>query len=325
MNIFGNEQDNVFGNALTTLNTTVSSITGKVQNQKQRVAKYKQELISKLQVINNALIYLKQNTNIKSAKNLKEQVESLKKDLTNATAELTKKKEELNTCKTVLDTLQRQMQDLGTKIEEKDRQITELNNASRDKDAKLSELQNDKSELLKEKQTIETNLANANKQLTKLSDDIGTINNKLGQNVSEIDTIMDGLDKAPEDIDTHFEIMRSNIEQITNMINGSNSNNDNEPNYNGVNPMNRPMYKQKIFNPANPLQPKDRFGIPQPRPNPKDQTGGKHKTHKRRYKKHTLKGGYVYNSSSKLDKASAVILTSSKDKSVKKKSKRQKT
>ena len=201
------------------------------------------------------------------------------------------------------------MQDLGTQIEEKDRQITELNNASGGKDAKLSELQNDKSELLKEKQTIETNLTNANQQLTKLTDEIGTINNKLGQNVSEIDTIMDGLDKDTSDIDTHFKIMRSNIEELTKMINnGSNSNNDQ---VNGVNPMNRP-----------------RFGIPQPRPRPNEQTGGKHKTHKRRYKrtyKRTLKGGYVYNSSSKLDKASAVILTSSKDKSVKKKSKRQKT
>ena len=306
MNLFGNNPDNVFGNALTTLNATVSSITGKVQKQKQRVATYKQQLLIKLNGISKALTYLKQNTNIKSSENLKEQVESLKKDLTNATSELTKKKEELNTCKTVLETLQTQMQDLGTQIEEKDRQITELNNASGGKDAKLSELQNDKSELLKEKQTIETNLTNANQQLTKLTDEIGTINNKLGQNVSEIDTIMDGLDKDTSDIDTHFKIMRSNIEELTKMINnGSNSNNDQ---VNGVNPIIRP-----------------RFGITQPRPN--DKSGGKRKTrrHYKRTYKRTLKGGYVYNSSSKLDKASAVILTSSKDKSVKKKSKRQKT
>ena len=320
MNLFGNNPDNVFENALTTLNTTVSSITGKVEQQKERVAKYKQELISKLLDISNALIYLKQNTKTKSG--LKEQVKSLKQDLTKATAELTKKKEELNTCKPALETLQTQMQNLVTKIEEKDRQIKELNTASRDKDTTLSKLQNDKSELLNEKQEIDNKLTKTSNQLTELTNDIGKINNTLGQNVSEIDTIMDGLDKAPsnEDIDTHFEIMRTNIEQITKMINGSNSNNDNEPN-NRV----HPRYTQNFVNRPNPLL----SPIPlQSRPRPNNPTGGKRKTHKRRYKrtyKRTLKGGYVYNSSSKLDKASAVILTSSKDKSFKKKSKRQKT
>ena len=47
------------------------------------------------------------------------------------------------------------------------------------------------------------------------------------------------------------------------------------------------------------------------------------KRHKRRYKrtcKSVLKGGYVYSSSSKLDKSSSIISSSSKGKSVKDKS-----
>jgi hypothetical protein len=65
---------------------------------------------------------------------------------------------------------------------------------------------------------------------------------------------------------------------------------------------------------------------------PSIKTGGKRKTMKKRYKKRrykrtckrALKGGYVYSSNSKLDKVSSLILSSSKDKSIKKKSKRQK-
>jgi small-conductance mechanosensitive channel len=163
------------------------------------------------------------------------------------------------------------------------------------------------------KQTIEAELAAKNKQLSTLSERILEINNNLEIEIGHIDTIMNELDTNSTDVDQQFTLIQNNIDAITKIINGSNS----------VNPMDRNIYKQQV-NPPNPLQPSN-YRVPRDR----DKfMGGKRKTQKRRYKrthKRALKGGYVYNSSSKLDKASAVILTSSKDKSVKKKSKRQKT
>ena len=349
-----------FENALNTLNATVSSIAEKVDNQKNRVASYKRDLIGKLGQIANSITNLRNAGKLDSIPQLKSHIAKLTQKLTDKDTELAETNKTLNACQGKIRELQEQINALTRQISEKDTQIQQLETSNKNKDDEIAQLKTEKQALEQEKQAIETNLATATQEISTLSRRILDINDSLKTQIDKIVTIMDDLDVNHTEVDQQFTLIQNNIDTITKMINDGSSGGDQsslagstvipynvDDNINKlrelINLPNKSMYEKFIgtlkptvmnsvvqnmseFKQGNETNMRDIFTKNNIRVSSVTR-GGKHKTmkkrHKRRYKrtcKSVLKGGYVYSSSSKLDKSSSIISSSSKGKSVKDKS-----
>ena len=291
---------NVFDNALSTLNNTVGSITNKVEEQKGRANEYKAYIIAELGKLSAKIQTLR---TLGSCETLKREIADLKQQLQAKTDELTTANNSATALQTQVRELHQQIDTLTSQIADKDAQIKQLNSANSGKDGEIGNLQNEKRVLEEQKQTAEHNLASVNE---RMSGEITAINNRLQEQIKLIDTIMDELSNEgnKREMDSQFNLINRNIDDIVSIVNS--------PGQAGA----TTGSVREIIDAINAKNAKTKDS------SSSSSKGGKRKTMKRRRKrtcKSVLKGGYVYSSSSKLDKSSSIISSSSKDKSPTKK------
>lgn len=250
-----------------------------------------------------------------------------------------------------------QIQQLKNSNGEKDAEITRLNS---EKQTLLQEKQTAENNLAETNQQMEAltaRILEINDNLKTQIELIVTIMNDLDVNVDDVEGQFTSIQKNIDDITKMVDVgptgrvqsslagstvvpynVDDNINKLRELINSSDSkiryetfikNLDNKYGNSRVGEQvksNIPEFKQGNVDNMRRIFEINKVVVPS-----SIKRGGKRKTMKKRYKrrckrtcKRALKGGYVYSSNSKLDKVSSLILSSSKDKSIKKKSKRQK-
>lgn len=334
------------------LNTSITSITNKVNGQKAIVANYKQKLINKLGELFTQIQQLKENPALASIPQLKQQLQQipeLQEQLKNTNIELE------NTKAIVID-LQKQIEKFEADIADRDKQIKELTDLNNNKDKDLSDLNDQVTKLTEEKTAIQNQLTDKTAEMNDLVTRIGNINTYLLQQIGLIDTITAELgDLDSGNIGDQFKAISENIQIIVNMINNpltggteavaqpTGTGYDVDANFTKLMALYRLQDKREYLAYTRGLHGKIKYMIDQnikgaEANNPKAikeikniltqhtlniptsrTTGGKRKrrTMKKRHRrtrKHQ-KGGYVYSSSKQLDKVSSVISASSGSKS----------
>ena len=221
--------NNPLTTALNTLDTTIQTITEKVEASKNGVREYKAKIIAKLNEINEAIGNLKDNNNLKALPALRVQLESTKTELDAKTRELDSANASLSEANANLQAAQRNIADITQQLETVNRQLAELNRLGEQKDTTIGELNAQvtalnaqKEALTAQKAEAERNLAAAQQETSGLVDKIGVINANLVQQIELIDTIVNGLgDLDSGDVSEQFNDVSSNIQAIMTMINSS--------------------------------------------------------------------------------------------------------
>ena len=214
--------NNPLNQALTGLDTTIQSITGKVAASKTRVREYKVQIITKLREVVEQLNSLKNNNNLKALPQLRKQLQDSQVALQQKTEELDQTKGQLNEANQTLQELQQNMEQINRQLEEKNQQIVELTDSGTEKDNAIQELNAQIRELDTQKTEVGRQLASAQEQSNSLVERFGIINATLGQQIKLIDTIVDelgNLDNANDDVSIQFKAVGDNIMAIMNMIN----------------------------------------------------------------------------------------------------------
>ena len=346
--------------ALQELNTSITSITDKVNGQKAIIASYKEKLLAKLGDLVNQIQQLKDSPVLASIPQLKQQLQQipqLQQQLRNKSTELENANEELNE-------LNRLITMYKTDIESRNKQIRDLEQKMGEKDGQISGLNDQVKTLTDEKTAIQNQLTAKTAEMNDLVTRIGQINAYLLQQIALIDTITAELgDLDSGNIADQFQAISTNIQSIVNMINNpgtggaeatvQSSGYNVETNINNLRALRRNPDKREYSSFIRGLNLK---GLGQqaklindninnfdkgddeaantairnvlqdnqtPVPAPKT-TGGKRR--RRTMKKHhrithkKMRGGYIYSSSKELDKASSVISASSGSKTTSSKS-----
>jgi DNA repair exonuclease SbcCD ATPase subunit len=200
---------------LNNLNSTIASITTKVDEQKQRVKDYKTKLLEKLSQLFTQIDQLKNNRNLSRIPELQEQL----KQLPVLQEQLQNKTRELEEAKSSIQELQSEIQRLQQDIESKNTQINDLTNSGKEKDKAIQELDAQYRELDKQKEQAENNLKAKTEEIDSLVNRIQAINTSLTNQIQLINLIADELgDLDRSDIGNQFEAITSNIQAIVNMI-----------------------------------------------------------------------------------------------------------
>lgn len=209
--------------ALATLNTTITSITEKVDEQRARVNSYKAALITKLGEVVQQINDLKDNSVLSTIPQLREQLKiipQLQQELEAKNNELDETKRNLAQTTQNLQDLQRNIDQLTREIDDKNAQIDQLRQSNVNKDQKINNLNNQVQQLNQQKTAAENALAAANQQMETLVARIGEINNFLTQQILTINRIADELgDLNSGEIGEQFNLIGANIQAIINLIN----------------------------------------------------------------------------------------------------------
>ena len=213
---------NPLSQALDNLGNTINSITGKVDQNKQRVKDYKAKIVAKLREITGQIDSLKNNDKFKSIPGLRNTLEQTQNELQAKTDELDKTKTELAAANTSLQELRTKITDLETQITQKNDEIKKLTDAGATKDGQIQSLQDDVARLTNEKNEAETKLADSTQQINSLIQRIAQINDTLVKQIALIDTItaeLGDLDDSNDTISMEFKAVADNIISVINMIN----------------------------------------------------------------------------------------------------------
>ena len=213
---------NPLSQALDNLGNTINSITGKVDENKQRVKDYKAKIVAKLREITGQIDSLKNNDKFKSIPGLRNTLEQTQNELQAKTNELDKTKTELAAANTSLQELRTQITDLETQITQKNDEIKRLTDAGATKDGQIQSLQDDVTRLTNEKNEAETKLADSTQQINSLIQRIAQINDTLIKQIALIDTItaeLGDLDDSNDTISMEFKAVADNIISVINMLN----------------------------------------------------------------------------------------------------------
>ena len=214
--------DGPLKDALDALDNKITSITGKVESQQQRVRVYKEQLVNKLRQLMEQINKLKTNNNLTSIPQLRQQLEETQKQLIDKTNELETTKTNLAETTQNLQELQINIEGLNKEIQDKTQQIDELERTNGEKDTQITQLQAEKQQLEQQKNEAETNLRNANQQIDTLIQRIGQINANLGNQIELIDRIaneLGDLDNDSDEVSIQFIAVSDNIMAIMNIIN----------------------------------------------------------------------------------------------------------
>jgi chromosome segregation ATPase len=214
--------NNPLNQALTGLDTTIQSITGKVAASKTRVREYKVQIITKLREVVGQLNSLKDNNNLKALPQLRKQLQDSQVALQQKTEELDQTKGQLNEANQNLQELQQNMEQINRQLEEKNQQIAELTNSGTENGNEIQELNAQIVELDRQKKELERQVASVQEQSNSLIERFGIINATLGQQITLIDSIVDelgDLDNENDDVSIQFKAVGDNIMAIMNMIN----------------------------------------------------------------------------------------------------------
>ena len=214
--------NNPLNQALTGLDTTIQSITGKVAASKTRVREYKVQIITKLREVVEQLNSLKNNNNLKALPQLRKQLQDSQVALQQKTEELDQTKGQLNEANQNLQELQQNMEQINRQLEEKNQQIAELTNSGTENGNEIQELNAQIVELDRQKKELERQVASVQEQSNSLIERFGIINVTLGQQITLIDTIvgeLGDLDNENDDVSIQFKAVGDNIMAIMNMIN----------------------------------------------------------------------------------------------------------
>ena len=340
--------------ALQELNSSITSITDKVNGQKAIIASYKEKLLAKLGDLVNQIQQLKDSPALASIPQLKQQLQQIPQ----LQEQLRKKSGELEVANEQLNELKRQIEGFNADIESRNKQIRDLEQKMGEKDGQISGLNDQVKTLTDEKTTIQNQLTAKTAEMNDLVTRIGQINAYLLQQIGLIDTITAELgDLDSGNIADQFQAISTNIQSIVNMINNPGtggaeaaaqpSGYDVEANINNLRNLRQDsrQYRQFIERINNgqiqrdidqqinnfdrgdgaatsairDILQRNQIKVPALRT-----TGGKRrrrtmkKRHRKTHKK--MRGGYIYSSSKELDKASSVISASSGSKSTSSKS-----
>jgi DNA repair exonuclease SbcCD ATPase subunit len=213
--------------ALATLNTTITSITEKVDEQKTRVTNYKTALITKLGQVVQQINDLKNNSVLNSIPQLRQQLQQipqLQQQLEEKNNELEETKRNLAETNQNLQELQRNIDQLTREIQDKNTQIQQLTQTNQNKDQEINNLNNEIQQLNQQKTAAENALAAANQQMDTLVARIGEINDFLGQQILTINRIADELgDLESGEIGDQFNLIGANLQSIIDLINNGSS------------------------------------------------------------------------------------------------------
>jgi predicted nucleic acid-binding Zn-ribbon protein len=213
---------NPLSQALDNLGNTINSITGKVDQNKQKVKDYKAKIVAKLGEITSQIEALKNNDKFKSIPGLRNTLEQTQAELQAKTNELDKTKSDLAAANTSLQELRTKITDLETQINQKNDEIKRLTDEGATKDGQLQSLKDDVTRLTNEKNEAETKLADSTQQINSLIQRIAQINSTLVNQISLIDTItseLGDLDNSNDAISMEFKAVADNIISVINMIN----------------------------------------------------------------------------------------------------------
>jgi predicted nucleic acid-binding Zn-ribbon protein len=331
--------------ALEELNSSITSITDKVNGQKAIIASYKEKLLAKLGDLVNQIQQLKDSPALASIPQLKQQLQQIPQ----LQEQLRKKSGELEVANEQLNELKIQIEGFNADIESRNKQIRDLEQKMGEKDGQISGLNDQVKTLTDEKTTIQNQLTAKTAEMNDLVTRIGQINAYLLQQIGLIDTITAELgDLDSGNIADQFQAISTNIQSIVNMINnpgtgGAEAIPPSQPNpypfYNKfvklpeqqkieiLQNLGGEEYASQIENDLQNLNESKKNNINNilmRRYKGDLLKGGKSrcrtmkKHHKRTHKK--MRGGYIYSSSKELDKASSVISASSGSKSTSSKS-----
>jgi predicted nucleic acid-binding Zn-ribbon protein len=218
--------DNPLNQALSNLETTIGTITNKVEQNKQRVRDYKTQIINKLREVIEQLNQLKENNNLKSIPQLRQQLEQSQNILRDKTAELEETKTNLENATRSLQESENNIRQLTSQIEDLNRQIQQLTESNQQKDGQLRNLNDQLTQLTQQKTEAERKLAASQQEIEGLVQRIAQINTSLANQIELIDQITNELGNISDDNDDiaiQFKAVGDNIMAIMNMINNPGS------------------------------------------------------------------------------------------------------
>lgn len=218
--------NNPLNQALSSLETTIGTITNKVKQNTQRVRDYKTQIINKLRDIIEQLNQLKENNNLKSIPQLRQQLEQSQNTLRDKTAELEETKTNLENATRSLQESENNIRQLTSQIEDLNRQIQQLTESNQQKDGQLRNLNDQLTQLTQQKTEAERKLAASQQEIEGLVQRIAQINTSLANQIELIDQITNELGNISDDNDDiaiQFKAVGDNIMAIMNMINNPGS------------------------------------------------------------------------------------------------------
>jgi len=224
---------NPLNSALAQLETTIGSITDKVEQNKSKVRAYKTEIINKLREVVQQLNQLKDNNNLKSIPQLKQQLEQTQTTLRDKTNELETAKSSLENATRTLQESQNNIQQLNSQIEGLNKQIQQLTDTTQQKDGQIRDLNEQLGQLTQQKTEAERNLAASQQEIDGLVQRIAQINASLANQIQLIDQIANELGNIGDDNDDvalQFKAVGDNIMSIVNMINNPGQGGSESPN-----------------------------------------------------------------------------------------------
>lgn len=225
--------DNPLNQALSTLETTVATINQKVNANKNVAVAYKSKIIEKLEALNTQLTALKENNNLRSIPQLRQQLEQTQSNLITATRELEETKTNFATATRDLQQARTNIEELNKNIEGLTRQIAELQTSNQEKTDQIADLTQRVNQLTEDKTIAERNLASKQQEIDGYLQRIAMINGNLSTQIGLIDTIigeLGNLDNSEDQVVKGFEVVSSNIQGIINMINNPGTGGTETPN-----------------------------------------------------------------------------------------------
>jgi DNA repair exonuclease SbcCD ATPase subunit len=223
--------DNPLTKALNTLDTTIQTITAKVEASKSGVRDYKAKIIDKLKEINVVINNLKTkiNSSLAALPELRQKLQDNQAALQTKTEELDQTKGQLVVANRDLEQSQQNITRINQQLETVNQQLAELTTSGEQKDTAIRNLNAEKEALTAQvaylnaqKTAAESGLAAAQRETSDLVVRIGVINANLVQQIQLIDTIVNELGNLDSgDVSEQFNAVSSNIQAIMHMINNS--------------------------------------------------------------------------------------------------------
>ena len=293
--------NNPLNDALTNLDTTINSITGKVNEAKANARNYRDSIIQRLKDIMEQL----NNDAFKNIGFIKKQLKDTQEELAQKTQELSESQNALSEANKEIINLREQLANCNQRIQETEQTIADLQNKVGEQTAAREHAEEELRNLQEEKKTMESQLAEAQGQLSDIIGRIAQINDTLIRQILLIDGIVEELNLPNdngEDVTTQFKAVGDNIQAIINLINNP-----------GPSPSSGPSSGPSFVN-THPEPMKHLRTTPESRFDSRPKGGRKSKKNRIKNKKYKTnknnrqRGGYVYKPvSHKLGKSSLVV------------------
>jgi len=215
--------DSPLNQALTQLNGTITGITDKINEQKDKVIGYKRTILEQLTQVVNKIQELNNNDTLKGLPQLRQQLQQvprLQQELNDKNSELEKAKQDLANANDTIQGLQTDLETINQQIAQKNNEIQQLTNSNSDKDQQIVQLTQQVDKLNEEKTEIQNNLVSATQQINGFVQQINDINIFLNRQISNIGIIANELSNIDSgDIGNQIQGIIGNIQGIIDMIN----------------------------------------------------------------------------------------------------------